>query len=60
MVPSDTKDTPAEFGILSTLKKWNEEDPVDEFEMTRNNLVYNLQNNRNPFVDYPSLVNLLF
>ncbi len=60
MVPSDTKENPAEFGILSTLKKWNEEDPVDEFEMTRNNLVYNLQNNRNPFVDYPSLVNLLF
>ncbi len=60
MVPTDTKENPAEFGILSTLKKWNEEDPVDEFEMTRNNLVYNLQNNRNPFVDYPSLVNLLF
>ena len=60
MVPSDTKENAAEFGILSTLKKWNEEDPVDEFEMTRNNLVYNIQNNRNPFVDYPSLVNLLF
>ncbi len=60
MVPSDTKENAAEFGVLSTLKKWNEEDPVDEFEMTRNNLVYNLQNNRNPFVDYPGLVNLLF
>ncbi len=58
--PIDTKDKPSEFGVLSILKKWNELDPVDEFEKTRNNLVYNLQGNRNPFVDYPSLVNLLF
>ena len=60
MTPSQTKNNPAEFGVLSTLKRWNEEDPVDEFEMTRNNLVYNLQKNRNPFVDYPELVNYLF
>ncbi len=60
MSPNDTKETPAEFGVLSVLKKWNEIDPVDEFEKTRNNLVFNIQGNRNPFIDYPGLVNLLF
>ncbi len=60
VIPSDTKDKPIEFGKLSTLLKWNEEDPVNENEMIRNNIVYNLQGNRNPFVDYPNLANLLF
>lgn len=60
VIPSDTKDKPIEFGKLSTLLKWNEEDPVSENEMIRNNIVYNLQGNRNPFVDYPNLANLLF
>ena len=60
IIPSDTKDNSIEFGKLSTLLKWNEEDPVNENEMIRNNIVYNLQGNRNPFVDYPNLANLLF
>lgn len=43
------------FHNLSTYLKWNEQDPVDEYEKHRNNLIYkNVQNNRNPFVDYPS------
>lgn len=37
----------------ATLKKWNKEDPVDEFEMKRNDLVEKYQGNRNPFIDYP-------
>lgn len=58
--PSETKDTPAIYGELDTLLKWNEEDPVSENEMVRNNLVEHLQGNRNPFVDYPNLANILF
>ena len=58
--PEQTKDSPAEFGILSTLLERNQLDPVSENEMTRNNLVYNLQGNRNPFVDFPNLANILF
>lgn len=58
--PSDTKDNPAIYGELDTLLKWNEEDPVSENEMVRNNLVEHLQGNRNPFVDYPNLANILF
>ena len=58
--PEQTKDSPAEFGILSTLLERNQLDPVSENEMTRNNLVYNLQGNRNPFIDFPNLANILF
>jgi deoxyribonuclease I len=38
------------------LKKWHREDPVDEQEEIRNDMVEELQNNRNPFIDYPGLV----
>jgi endonuclease I len=38
------------------LRKWNLEDPVDEQEMDRNNEIFKLQNNRNPFIDFPELV----
>ena len=37
------------------LKKWNQEFPVDEIEMARNEAIYKLQGNRNPFIDYPEL-----
>lgn len=48
------------IGKLSTLKKWHEEDPVDEFEMKRNNYIYSVQNNRNPYIDHPEIVDLIF
>lgn len=57
---AETKDKPAEFGVLSTLLAWNKEDPVSEFELGRNNFVYNVQGNRNPFIDYPELADILF
>ena len=37
------------------LLRWAEEDPVSQKEIDRNNAVYNLQGNRNPFVDYEGL-----
>lgn len=40
---------------LQMLLRWAEEDPVDQKEIDRNNAVYELQGNRNPFVDYPGL-----
>lgn len=39
-----------------TLLKWHLEDPVDDFEIYRNNIVFGDQGNRNPFIDYPDLV----
>lgn len=40
---------------LNLLMKWAAEDPVSQKEIDRNNAVYGIQKNRNPFVDYPGL-----
>ena len=46
---------PYGMGLLSDLLAWNKLDPVDEYEIHRNNLLYkNFTNNRNPFIDFPS------
>lgn len=47
-------------GKLSTLLKWHEQDPVDEFERNRNNVIQGIQGNRNPFIDHPEWVNLIW
>jgi len=41
------------------LKKWNNEDPVDQEEQKRNDKIMALQGNRNPFVDHPELIDQL-
>lgn len=38
------------------LLKWHSQDPPSEKETARNDSVYAIQGNRNPFVDYPDLV----
>lgn len=43
-------------GKLSTLLQWHISDPVDSFEINRNNVVYKYQKNRNPFIDHPEYV----
>ena len=40
---------------LNMMLRWAQEDPVDEREIERNLAVYDVQKNRNPFVDYPGL-----
>jgi hypothetical protein len=40
---------------LDMMMRWSKQDPVDAREVARNNAVYNVQSNRNPFVDYPGL-----
>lgn len=45
-----------QFGDLATLLDWHRDDPPDDFEMNRNNVVYTWQYNRNPFIDMPDLV----
>ncbi len=49
-----------EIGDLATLLSWNTSDPADDFEMNRNNVIYDWQMNRNPFIDYPMLVDYVF
>jgi hypothetical protein len=39
------------------LRKWNQEDPVDQEEKAHHELIYQFQGNRNPFVDRPDVVN---
>ena len=43
-------------GKLSTLCQWHNADPVDDFERNRNNIIYSVQKNRNPFIDHPEFV----
>lgn len=46
---------------LSDLLEWHKLDPVDEFEIYRNDLIYNnYQHNRNPFIDFPSWVDVIW
>lgn len=40
---------------LKMLLRWAKQDPVDQVEKARNDSAYTKQENRNPFVDYPSL-----
>ena len=48
-------------GVLSALFQWHIEDPVDEWEENRNDIIYeDYQENRNPFIDHPEFVELIF
>ena len=48
------------IGKLSTLLDWHLQDPVDDFEMSRNEVIYGIQGNRNPFIDHPEYVSILW
>jgi endonuclease I len=42
-----------ETWTVNLLLKWNAQDPVSQKEIDRNNVVYGIQHNRNPFIDHP-------
>jgi hypothetical protein len=52
--------TTGQLGDLATLLDWHRNDPPDDFEMNRNNIVYNWQKNRNPFIDQPLMVEYIW
>ena len=52
--------TVGELGDLATLLEWHRNDPPDDYEMNRNNVVYTWQINRNPLIDYPDLVEYIW
>ncbi|MCH5345512.1 MAG: endonuclease [Muribaculaceae bacterium] len=45
---------------VQMLLRWAEEDPVSQKEIDRNEAVYRLQNNRNPFIDFPHLAEYIW
>ena len=40
---------------MNLFLKWSRQDPVSAKEIARNDAAYGVQNNRNPFIDYPGL-----
>ena len=48
------------LGDLDILLDWHRNDPPDDYEMNRNNVIYNWQFNRNPFIDMPDLVEYIW
>ena len=45
---------------LEMLKKWHKADPVSQKEIDRNNTIFAIQHNRNPFIDHPEFVEMIW
>ena len=45
---------------IDLLLRWAREDPVSDKEKDRNDAVYRCQNNRNPFIDFPDLMEYIW
>ncbi len=45
---------------VELLLQWHELDPVSEKELQRNNAVFNIQGNRNPYIDFPQLAHYVW
>ncbi|MDE5808482.1 MAG: endonuclease, partial [Muribaculaceae bacterium] len=45
---------------LEMLTRWAKNDPVDTKEITRNEEIFKIQKNRNPFIDYPDLIDYIW
>lgn len=48
------------IGKISDLMKWHLTEPPTEAEMLRNEEVYKIQGNRNPFIDHPEYAQLIY
>ncbi len=46
--------------FLNMLLTWNANDPVSAREIARNNAIYVRQGNRNPYIDHPEYVNIVW
>lgn len=45
---------------IALFLKWNSQDPVSDKEKNRNEAVYGIQHNRNPFIDHPELADYIW
>lgn len=48
------------MGKLSVLLEWHKSDPVDVFEVKRNQTIFEAQGNRNPYIDKPEYAHLIW
>jgi endonuclease I len=52
------------FGLtdyaVKLFTKWNEMDPPDAWEISMNNALNNIQGNKNPFIEHPEYVNMIW
>jgi|GEM_PF-2009858 len=55
VVTSSMSSVTTVFESVDTLLAWCAQDPVDEYEMSRNDVGQEIEGCRNPFVDYPEL-----
>ena len=55
-----TEEKAYEDWFLALLLQWHNNDPVSQKEIDRNNIVYGIQKNRNPFIDHPEWVNAIW
>lgn len=46
--------------FISLLLTWSSNDPVSEKEKSRNEVIYSFQHNRNPFIDHPEYVSMIW
>jgi endonuclease I len=60
-LPSNNNTSDPVHAKLSDLLLWHMQDPVDDWERNRNNIIYyDYQNNRNPFIDQPEFAELIW
>ncbi|ASE61115.1 T9SS C-terminal target domain-containing protein [Chryseobacterium indologenes] len=55
-----TEERAMDPAYLAMLIQWHQQDPVSLREINRNNAVYALQKNRNPFIDNPGWVDVIW
>lgn len=55
-----TEEKAFENWYVAMLLQWHTQDPVSQREIDRNNAVFSIQNSRNPFIDHPEWVNVIW
>lgn len=50
----------SESAAIELLLEWHNSDPVDQIEITRNEAVYSIQGNKNPFIDNPEYADAIW
>jgi len=59
-LPADDYTNDPIHAKLSTLLQWHLEDQVNDFERNRNEVAFQYQKNRNPFIDHPEYAEMIW